>query len=479
MIADLKPYPAMKDSGLRSLGYVPKHWEVLRIRNIAEMRVSNVDKHNQENEEPVRLCNYVDVYKNDRIWTAMAFMRATATKQEIDRFRVQKGDVLITKDSEAWNDIGVPALVAASADDLVCGYHLALLRPFPEQISGDYLFWALQSRAVAYQFHIAANGVTRYGLSHASVKSIWVPTAPLLEQASIVRFLNHVDRLIRRYIRAKLKLIKLLEEQKQAIIHRAVTRGLDPKVRLKPSDVAWLGDVPEHWEIRRNGRLFAQRNETGFADLPILEVSLKTGVRVRDFEASDRKQVMTDRDKYKHAAAGDIAYNMMRMWQGAAGVAPIDGLVSPAYVVAKPLPEVEPRYFAYLFRIRAYMREVDKYSRGIVKDRNRLYWEDFKQIPSCYPPYPEQVAIADAISQLCAAINIAADQVSREVSLVREYRTRLIADVVTGKLDVREAASRLPDKAQEDEPLDVAEAEPDLEEEPAEGPAETPEEVEA
>ena len=83
MIADLKPYPAMKDSGLRSLGYVPKHWEVLRIRNIAEMRVSNVDKHNQENEEPVRLCNYVDVYKNDRIWTAMAFMRATATKQEI------------------------------------------------------------------------------------------------------------------------------------------------------------------------------------------------------------------------------------------------------------------------------------------------------------------------------------------------------------------------------------------------------------
>ena len=206
----------------------------------------------------------------------------------------------------------------------------------------------------------------------------------------------------------------------------------------------WLGDVPEHWDVRRNGRLFAQRNETGFADLPILEVSLRTGVRVRNFENTDRKQVMSDRDKYKRAVSGDIAYNMMRMWQGAVGVAPTDGLISPAYVVARPLPGTESRYFIRLFRTAAYMTEIDKYSRGIVKDRNRLYWEDFKRMPSCYPPPHEQVKIADAIDKECNDIDTTVDRIRREIELLREYRTRLIADVVTGKLDVREVAASLP-----------------------------------
>ena len=166
---------------------------------------------------------------------------------------------------------------------------------------------------------------------------------------------------------------------------KAMIADLKPYPAYKDSGVPWLGEVPGHWEARRNGRLFAQRNETGFADLPILEVSLKTGVRVREFAASNRKQVMADRDKYKRAAKGDIAYNMMRMWQGAVGVAPIDGLVSPAYVVARPHAQTVTGYFGYLFRVGAYMDEVNNYSRGIVSDRNRLYWDEFKQMPSLFP----------------------------------------------------------------------------------------------
>ena len=179
---------------------------------------------------------------------------------------------------------------------------------------------------------------------------------PLPEQTAIVRFLDHADRRIRRYIRAKQKLIALLEEQKQAIIHHAVTGQIEvrtgqPYPAYKPSGVEWLEEVPKHWEMVRNGRLFVQRNEIGFPELPILEVSLKTGVRIRDFENSDRKQAMSDRSMYKRAAKGDIAYNMMRMWQGAVGLAPVDGLVSPAYVVAKPLPGTEPRYYGALFAL--------------------------------------------------------------------------------------------------------------------------------
>jgi type I restriction enzyme S subunit len=137
------------------------------------------------------------------------------------------------------------------------------------------------------------------------------------------------------------------------------------------------------------------------------------------------------------------------MWQGAVGVAPVDGLVSPAYVVARPLGGTEPRYFSNLFRTIAYMSEVDKYSRGIVKDGNRLYWEGFKQMPSPCPPPDEQVLIADAIDGRTLAVNNAVRRAEREIELIREYRTRLIADVVTGKLDVRTAAARLPEEEAE------------------------------
>jgi type I restriction enzyme S subunit len=162
---------------------------------------------------------------------------------------------------------------------------------------------------------------------------------------------------------------------------------------------------------------------------------------------------MSDREQYKRAEKGDIAYNMMRMWQGAVGIALVDGLVSPAYVVARPRKSVVARYFTNLFRTAAYMGEVDNASRGIVKDRNRLYWEDFKQLHSPYPPPDEQERIVAAIDTNAGAVTAGIERVEREIALLREYRTRLIADVVTGKLDVREAAVRLPDEVDEvDEP---------------------------
>lgn len=166
--------------------------------------------------------------------------------------------------------------------------------------------------------------------------------------------------------------------------------GLRPYPQTRPTGLPWLGDVPAHWDVRRNGRLFGARRETGFPDLPVLEVSISRGVRIRQFDGGGRKQEMADRSKYQRAVRGDIAYNMMRMWQGAVGIAPVDGLVSPAYVVARPFAEANADYYAYMFRTTAYKRETDVFSRGIVPDRNRLYWESFKQMPSVYPPLDEQ-----------------------------------------------------------------------------------------
>src|ERR1022692_2515510 len=214
-----------------------------------------------------------------------------------------------------------------------------------------------------------------------------------------------------------------------------MTAKLKAHPAYKDSGLSWLDRVPEHWEVRRNGRLFTQRKETGFADLPVLEVSLRTGVRVRKFDAAARKQMMSDRSKYKRAAKGDIAYNMMRMWQGAVGVAPEDGLVSPAYVVASPLDGMHARYFSELFRTSAYMGEVDAHSHGIVKDRNRLYWEDFKQIFSLYPPPAEQQAIVRFLDHLDRRVGRYIRAKQRLIKLLDEQKQAVVHHAVTHGLN--------------------------------------------
>ena len=449
MIAGLKPYPRMKESGVPWLGEVPEHWTTASVKRSYAIQLGKMLQNRPEGpadtEVPYLKAQHVQWFS---VRTSPV-PKMWASPRDMKQFGIATGDLLVCEGGEG----GRAGIVHAAPPGLIIQNALHRVRPHGRCLN-EFLQYVMSAVSATGWFDAINNKATIAHFTREKFGALGMPVAPLPEQTAIVRFLDYMDRRIRRYIRAKQKLIKLLEEQKQVIIHRAVTRGLDPNVRLKPSGVEWLGDVPEHWEIRRNGRLFAQRNETGFGDLPILEVSLKTGVRLRDFETSDRKQVMADREKYKRAVAGDIAYNMMRMWQGAAGVAPVDGLISPAYVVARPLPGTEPRYFEYLFRLPAYMVEVDKYSRGIVKDRNRLYWEDFKQIPSCYPPSNEQVAIADAIVRMTGGIEATSVRVRREIAVFMEYRTRLIADVVTGKLDVREAAARLPDENPDPEPAD-------------------------
>jgi len=210
---------------------------------------------------------------------------------------------------------------------------------------------------------------------------------------------------------------------------------LKPYAEYKESGLPWLGELPAHWEIKRNASLFQQRNAVGEPDWPILEVSLRTGVRIRQFGSTKRKQVMSDKAKYKCATKGDYVYNMMRMWQGAAGIAPVDGLVSPAYVVAKPFPHVNPAYFASLFRTEDYLAEVDAFSRGIVKDRNRLYWDQFKQIPTPYPPPAEQAAIVRFLDWANGRLERTIRAKRKVNALLNEQKQTIIHSAVTRGLD--------------------------------------------
>ena len=472
-IGGLKAYSRYRPSGVPWLGGVPEHWEVRRVRTIADMRVSNVDKHTKADEFPVRLCNYVDVYKNDRITEAMPFMNATASWDEIERFRLEPGDVLITKDSETWDDIGVPSLVVQSTDDLLSGYHLALLRPFDEMF-GPYLARAFQTKAVAYQFHMRANGVTRYGLTHAGIQSVQIPLPPLPEQAAIVRYLDYVDRRIRRYVAAKRKLIALLEEEKQAVVNHAVTRGLDPNVRLKPSGVEWLGDVPEHWETMRARFLFKEVDKRSTSGR---ETHLSMSQTLGLIPSHLVKQSLIS-DSYaggKLCQEGDLVLNRLKAHLGVFALAKQPGVISPDYSVFRNRDSGKMEYFFRVLRLPALRTELHIRAKGIVEGFWRLYTDDFFEIRLPVPSYVEQQAIVEHLDKATADLAISISRARRQIELIEEYRTRLIADVVTGKLDVREAAEQLPDEADSQGPIEedrsmangLDEAIYDTEEEPA------------
>ena len=182
-------YPAYKDSGVEWLGEIPAHWEVKRLKTVATVQLSNVDKKSVEGQEAVRLCNYTDVYYNERITANLEFMAATVTPEQARRFSLQAGDVLITKDSESWMDIAVPAVVAEDLPDVLCGYHLAHIRP------GNDCYGAFLSRAFAAigprdQFEAAANGITRFGLGGDAIRTGIFALPPLPERRAIAAFLE-------------------------------------------------------------------------------------------------------------------------------------------------------------------------------------------------------------------------------------------------------------------------------------------------
>jgi type I restriction enzyme S subunit len=185
-------------------------WDMTRLADMADIRVSNVDKKSDLAEIPVRLCNYMDVYLNTYVTRHLDFMDATATPSEIERFTLRRGDVVITKDSETPDDIGIPAVIAEDIERLICGYHLALIRPDPARLDSIYLTKQLATARVARFFAQKATGSTRYGLPTSAIETLTIPTPPLPEQIRIAEVLSTVDRAIeqREVNIAKLRLLR-------------------------------------------------------------------------------------------------------------------------------------------------------------------------------------------------------------------------------------------------------------------------------
>lgn len=251
---------ALKPSSIEWLGEVPEHWEVALIKHVADVRFSGVDKHSHDHETPVRLCNYTDVYKNDRITDDMDLMRATATAAEIARLTLKAGDVILTKDSETPDDIGIPAWVPEDLPGVVCAYHLGLLRPVPDRVLGEFLFRAIGSTRTAQQFHVLATGVTRFALGKHDVKNAVIALPPIEEQKAICRWITDECKPLDDAIARTEEEIKLIREYRDRLIADVVTGQVDVRGwRPGPEDVvddaalAALGDDSEDMTEEEDG----------------------------------------------------------------------------------------------------------------------------------------------------------------------------------------------------------------------------------
>lgn len=235
---------------------------------------------------------------------------------------------------------------------------------------------------------------------------------------------------------AKQRALNLLAEKRKAVIAEAVTRGLDRSVPLRESGVAWLGKIPAHWEVERIRWFFRERDERGVADLPLMEVSIARGVSVREFTGEKIESTAADFNTYKVARKNDISFNKMRMWQGAVGVSPNDGLVSPDYVVAKAIAYLLPEFAGLLFKLEMFSAECGSRSHGLTWDRLRIYWDEFREIEVPVPLLAEQHAIVKHITRETAKLDALVAATERSIALLNERRAALISAAVTGQIAV-------------------------------------------
>jgi type I restriction enzyme S subunit len=442
-----KPYPAYKDSGVEWLGEIPAHWEVKRLKTFAFVQLSNVDKKSVEGEEPVKLCNYTDVYYNERITFNLEFMAATATREQVRRFSLRAGDVLITKDSESWSDIAVPAVVAEDLPGVLCGYHLAQVRPCSGSV-GAFLSRAFSAIGPRDQFQVSANGITRFGLGADAIRTGLFAMPPEPEQRTIAAFLDRETARIDALVAKKERLIELLQKQRTALITRAVTKGLDPTVPMKDSGVDWLGEIPSHWEVKALSRILLRitygfTNPMPAADVgPYMLTALDIGdgqilyenARRTTDEAFDR--LLTDKSRPR---SGDILLTK----DGTLGrVAVADArrsCINQSVALLRLDLTADVGFMQGVLRSAPYQERMIFEAGGTAI--KHIYISRLSRMPVALPGSEEQRTIAAFLDRETARLAALIAKVRDAIERLKELRTALITATVTGKIDVREEAA--------------------------------------
>lgn len=474
MIDGLKPYPAMKDSGVPWLGTVPEHWHVQRIKTLFREK----DERSRDGSGLL-----LSLTRARGLLPQSEASSRLAGAADLSKYKVCQPGELVMNRMQAWS--GMFAVSAYSG--LVSPDYSVFVATEPLEL--QFFEQVFKTPLVVDQFAQASKGIGSgfNRLYTPDFGAIPVAFPPLPEQSAIVRFLDHADRRIRKYIRAKQKLIKLLEEQKQAIIHRAVTRGLDPNVRLKPSGVEWLGDVPEHWEVAALrhrydqilGKMLDSKRITGANSLPYLRNTDVQWDRISTVRLPEMDILESEYERYT-LKEGDLLVceggevGRCAIWTGELGICGFQ----KALHRLRPRNHFTdvPRFLHYVLRAAA---KRDAFNDGHVSTIAHLTGDKLRAHRVPFPPYDEQKEVVSVLDSESARLADLTDVAQQEIYLFREYRTRLIADVVTGKLDVRAAAVQLPEEDQATNASEDADVVADEADESADDTDAVPEEAEA
>lgn len=449
MIADLKPYTDTKHSGSPWLGTVPLHWEVRKLRTLIRSR-------NERNridlplltvarERGVFVRSLTDSSENHNV-----------IPEDLSNYKVARQGNLVINKMKAWQG----SMGIAPVDGIVSPAYFVYDLAIANRAFGQAL---LRSRPYVSHFGQASDGVRvgQWDLTIAGMREIPVLVPPPDEQAAIVRFMDWANGRLDRAIRSKRKVIALLNEQKQAIVHRAVTRGLDPTVPLKTSGIPWLGDIPQHWEVSRIKNEFRCLNTQR---VPLNSVE-RGAMTARTYDYYGASGVIDKVDDYLFddellLIAEDGANLVLRNL-------PLAIIARGQFWVNNHAHILKPRRGSIVYL--AHVLETLNYKPWISgAAQPKLTQDRLMSISIAVAPPEEQVTIVKQTSEQTRPLVAAIARLEREIELLREYRTCLVADVVTGKLDVREAAEGLPKEepaADEalSEPYDLDDAEYSLE----------------
>lgn len=410
---------------------IPDQMEVRPLASVAEVMVSNVDKLSHDGEMPVRLCNYTDAYKNEEVHPGLELMEATATRAEIARFRLAVGDTVFTKDSESADDIGVPAFVTATADDFVCGYHLAIARPDPRRIDPKYLYWWLASREAAEQWENRAAGVTRVGLRQPDIRSFPLTVhRDLSDQRLIADFLDRETAQVDAMIEAQRELVAALEERRAAAIGDLTGHHVS----------RWPMGVVKHLGKVTLGKMLASA-ETSSASI---EAGYLRAANVQPHGVLDLADIKTMWFTPSEARSltlirGDVV--VVEGGQGGFGRAAFIQRDLPGIAFQNSINRVRPdasgdgRFIAYSLihaRSTGFMHAYCD-----VVSMPHLTAEKLSNFPIRMPPFDEQQRIADELDAATSRIDAMTEAANESIALMQERRSALISAAVTGRIDPR------------------------------------------
>lgn len=444
----IKQYEKYKESGLDWIAELPLSWELGKLKFNASLTISTVDRHELEDEISVSVCHYPQAYNNEKINKNTVLSSGTCNEKELENFILKKGQIIITKDSETSDDIGVPTFVEEDIPNAVCGYHLAIINVNENCIYSPFLFRYLQSKNVNYYFDTKSNGVTRFGLGKPAIENLPIPIPSIKEQTKIAQYLDHQTAIIDQLIQQKEKLIELLKEKRQAVINEAVTKGLNPNAKMKDSGIEWLGTIPQAWnlvQIRHlNKKVGSGVTPKGGAEVYTQEGVIFIRSQNVHFDGLRLDDVVRiDLDTHEKMNGSKVQFNdvLLNITGASIGRCCVVNIseemnVNQHVCIIRPTQKILPEYLNLVLQSNVGQVQIKLGTTG--GNREGLTFEAIKEFVIPLPDLKEQGEILSTVQSSLNRYYELENLNIMQIEKMKEYRQSIISEAVTGKIDVRD-----------------------------------------